>query len=243
MTPGTISIHLIPSEHPSTDTGWPLLSPDERIRATSFVFPVHATHWIACRAALRKILGNTIHVPPADVPLVIQELGKPELAAPFDYLHFSLSHCEDLAVLALCVDGPVGVDVERASRASELPGCETTFCHPAELAALPPDPDARGRQLLDLWAAKEALLKALGTGFTHPPESVTIHGHTATSEVPLAGIENQTIHRLDHPALAGFSAAVSAPSSATRIEFSSFEESTFTQSSAITAARPAKPDG
>lgn len=243
MTPGTVSIHLIPPEDPSNHAGWPLLSPDERVRAGSFVFPEHAAHWIACRAALRRILGNVIHVPPAEVPLVITDLGKPELADPFDYLHFSLSHCEDLAILALCVDGPVGVDVEPVSRASGLPGCENTFCHPAELATLPADPDARSRQLLDLWAAKEALLKALGTGFTHPPEAVALHGHTATSDIPLPGIEDQLIHRLDHPVLAGFRAAVSAPSSATRIEIHPFTASTSAESSAITAKRPANPDG
>lgn len=243
MTPGTVSIHLIPPGIPSTDAGWTLLSPDERIRASSFVFPRHAEHWIACRAALRRILGNNIHVPPAEVPLVITDLGKPELADPFDYLHFSLSHCEDLAMLALCVDGPVGVDVERESRAAELTGCESGFCHPSEIAALPADPVARGRQLLDLWTAKEALLKALGTGFSQPPESIVIHGETATSDTPLPGMESQVIRRLHHPALAGFRAALSAPTSATRIEILPFEASTSADSPAIKALRPANSDG
>ena len=218
MTPGTVSIHFISPEPLSTQTGWPLLSPAERVRAASFVFPKHASHWIACRAALRRILGNIIKVPAAEVPLVVSDLGKPGLADPFDYLHFSLSHCENLALLALCVDGPVGVDVESSHRAADLPDCETAFCHPAEINALPVDPGARGDRLLDIWTTKEAVLKALGTGFSHPPESVCIDGNSATSDEPLPGIEDQVIHRLDHPELAAHCAALSAPVSATRIE-------------------------
>ncbi len=248
MTPGNISIHIIPPGPLAMDAGWPLLSPAERVRAASFVFPKHATHWISCRAALRRILGDILHIPPGEVPLVITDLGKPELADPFDYLRFSLSHCENMALLALCVDGPVGVDLESSGRAAELPECETTFCHPAEIASLPEDLKSRGECLLELWTIKEALLKALGTGFTHDPDDVRIHRgsgdtFTATSGIPLPGIEEQIIHRLNHPQLAGYHAAVSAPVSANRIEIHSFETSTFRNSPVITGARSANPDG
>jgi 4'-phosphopantetheinyl transferase len=225
MIPGTVSIHLIPQAQASTDAGWFLLTPDERVRAASYVFPMHASFWIGCRAALRRILGSTLNIPPAEVPIVISSLGKPLLADPFDFLHFSISHCEDHALVALSVDGPVGVDVEPTRRAAELPDCETSFCHPAEIHALPAETGPRGQRLLEMWTAKEALLKALGTGFSQAPEDVRIHSGestaTATSETPLPGIEDQVIHRLSHPALASHCAAVSVPSSVNRIRFHS----------------------
>ena len=81
---------------------------------------------------------------------------------------------------------------------------------------------ARASQLLRIWTAKEAVLKALGTGLSHPPESVRIcflpARSTASSELPLAGIDSQRLHELDHPALAGHRAVVSAPRSVKRIE-------------------------
>lgn len=242
MIPGTVSIHFISPELLSTDTGWTLLSPAERVRAASFVFPKHAAHWIACRAALRRILGNIIHVPPGEVPLIVTELGKPLLADPFDYLHFSLSHCDDLALLALCVDGPVGVDVEPRQRAAQLPDCEAAFCHPTEIEALPDELAARGGSLLEIWTAKESLLKALGTGFSHAPESFCIYPTPATYDLPLPGIEDQVIHRLDHAALAAYCAAVSAPMATSKIEIHTFETSTSADSSAITAAQSANSD-
>jgi 4'-phosphopantetheinyl transferase len=199
-----------------------MLSPSERVRASSFVYPDHAAHWVACRAAVRRIIGKVIRINPADVPLALSDLGKPELSAPFDHLHISLTHCENLALLALCVDGPVGVDVESSQRAAELPECEATFCHPAELAALPADLTNRGLHLMEIWTAKEALLKALGTGLTHEPGQVRIHAcgdnrSTATSDTPLLGICGQIIHRIIHPELALHHAAVAVPASVTRV--------------------------
>jgi phosphopantetheinyl transferase len=243
MTPGTVSIHVIPPELRSANAGWLFLSPTERVRAASFVFPKHAAHWVACRAAMRRILGHLVHVPPAELPVVVSDLGKPGLAEPFDSLHFSLTHCEDLALLAVCGDGPVGVDVEPSSRASELIDCESTFCHPSEIDSLPAEPAGRGARLLELWTAKEALLKALGTGFMQPPETVRIHSDTASSDAPLAGIDDQVIHRLAHPALEGYCAAVSAPRSAIRIEILPFEASTSATSPVITGLAPAHTDG
>jgi 4'-phosphopantetheinyl transferase len=236
-------ILFFPPEGESTESSWRILSPDERVRAASFIYSKHATHWIACRSFLRQVLGKVIHVPPAEVPLVISAEGKPELAEPFDYLRFSLSHCERLALVALSVDGPVGVDIEPFERGAELPGCESTFCHPEEIVGLPADPEARGRRLLELWTCKEALLKALGTGFLHPPESIRIHNSGALSDVSFPGIDGQHLQRLEHPALAGHCATVSGPMAADHIEIHPFETSTSGAPSGITARSSGKPNG
>lgn len=227
MKPETVSIHIIRSGPHRDDSAWLSLSAKERLRATSFVFKDDAANWIARRAAMRRILGQLVDILPAELPIVVSDDGKPGLAEPFDHLHFSLTHSKDLALLAVCVDGQVGVDVEPSGRASDLTGCESTFCHPSEIASLPVEPLARASMLLDIWTAKEALLKALGTGLTHPPETVRIHSDTARSDIPIAGIDEQAIHRLNHPALAGYRAAVSAPRSVNRIEFMLFEASTY----------------
>jgi 4'-phosphopantetheinyl transferase len=144
------------------------------------------------------------------------------LAPPFDHLHFSLSHCNGLALVALCAEGPVGIDLEPISRAPDLSGCENSFCHPDEIAALPVEQSARCFQLLEIWTAKEALLKALGTGFLHPPETIRIQPEAsrfnATCDEPLPGIASQIIQHLQHPALTAYCAALSIPASVSRIE-------------------------
>jgi 4'-phosphopantetheinyl transferase len=243
MKSGTVTIHAIPVDADHHGNHRRLLSPDERVRAASFVFPKHAAHWIACRAALRRILGEAIQVAPDEVPLDLTPLGKPVLAEPFAALHFSLSHCEDLALLALCTDGPVGVDVEPSHRAPDLIGCENSFCHAAEINSLPAEAGARGRRLLEIWTAKEALLKAIGTGFSHPPESLLVHSRSATSEIPLPGIESQTLHRLEDRLPAGHCAAYAAPATASILEFHSAAASTSRDSHGMSRPRRAHPDG
>lgn len=222
MTSGQVTLHLIFPEIISQETAFACLSEEEKSRADRFRFKKDAVHWIACRANLRKILGQAIQRPPRDVPLILSENGKPLLAPPYDSFHFNLSHCSDLAIIALCAEGPVGIDLESCDRAPDLLECETTFCHPQEISELPSETSARASQLLRIWTAKEAVLKALGTGFSHPPESVRILFEnpvcTAISNHRLVGMENQTLHEPHHARLNGYQTFVSAPTSVTRIQ-------------------------
>ena len=222
MNPGSVIIHIVSPNVFSEEDDRAVLTDMETGRAASFRFPGDATRWIGFRAALRRILGAAVRMAPHDVPLVLTDSGKPVLAPPFDHLHFSLSHCNDLALVALCADGPVGIDLEPLSRASDLSGCEHTFCHPDEIAAQPLEPRARCIRMLEIWTAKEALLKALGTGFLHPPETIRIHMEatrfTATCDEPLPGIASQIIQRPHHPSIDAYCAALSIPASVSRIE-------------------------
>jgi 4'-phosphopantetheinyl transferase len=223
MNPGSIQIHLIaPAEIP-LGVAMECLIDEEKLRAARFHFAHDAAHWAACRAALRQILARETGIAPREVPLVYSEFGKPVLAAPFGRLQFNLSHCPDLAILALSDSGPVGVDLESLERAPDLLECVDSFCHPEEIASLPHGSEERSVQLLHLWTAKEAVLKSLGTGMSHPPETVRIefetHHATARSEVPLDGIERQVIRPLRHPKLCRHVAAVSARAGVQAVTF------------------------
>jgi len=247
MKAGLAIVHIIsPGSRPSA-ADHAVLTESEKERAAAFKFPEMSARWTGYRAAMRRILAGATGMPPGDVPVSLTGLGKPVLDPPFDRLHFSLSHCDDLALLAVCGDGDTGVDLEPASRAPDLAGCEATFCHPDETAALPAESGERHRILLEIWTAKEALLKALGTGFTHPPESTRIHFgpvfSTASSGKPLPGIEGQVLHRLCHPALAGHVAFLSAPASVGRVEIVRHESSTSGDDSCIMRPSSIRSDG
>jgi len=222
MTSGRAVVHLVFPELISKEFALSCLTAEEKSRANQFRFTEDAIHWVACRANLRKILGQAIHQQPHEVPIVLSEYGKPELAPPYNSLHFNLSHCANLALVVLCTDGPVGVDLEPLVRAEELLECKTTFCHPGEINILPLERTARAFQLLSIWTAKEAVLKALGTGLSHSPESIRISfrepNGIAISDQPLAGIEDQRLHGLDHLALVRHRAVVSVPQTVNVIE-------------------------
>lgn len=196
---GRVVIHLMDAAGHEVAEDRLLLSPAELARAAGFRFESDRCRWVGWRAEMRRILGRYLEIPAADVPLIASPNGKPLLALPHDGLHFNLSHTTDSAVLVVSCEGPVGVDLESADRAAVLPECADVFCHPEEIADLPADPQDRERALLGLWTGKEALLKALGAGFTHPPDQLRIRGDSAFSDLLLSGIDALRLHFPDPP--------------------------------------------
>lgn len=114
-------------------------------------------------ACHRLLLSQVLGCRPGEVPLGRDGLGCPTLHG--ESIRTSLSHADGLIALAVAGSGPVGVDIEPADRAADMPEIAARVCHPDELDALAglPEP-ARARALLSLWVRKEALLKAAGIG-------------------------------------------------------------------------------
>lgn len=213
---GTVIVHVVA---PARVIDGGILTAAERDLAGRFRLEKDAVHWRACRTALRRILGAALGRVPGELVLETGEFGKPALAAPDGGLHFNLSHCHDLALVALCAEGPVGIDIEAADRGSSLLGCEASFCHPEEIAGLPPDAGPRGVALLDLWTRKEALLKALGTGMSLAPETVSL----ANPAAPHPRLLAFGVRRLLHPALERHVAHLAAPHACARVEIAVFQ--------------------
>lgn len=208
MNPVVIHIIPLPGNPPSADD----FSPEDLLRASSFRFEKDRLRWTASRSALRRVLSAECGLPPREVPIVIGPGGKPLLDSPFSSIHFNLSHCGDLALIAIS-PSPVGIDLEPLSRSPDLIGCEESFCHPSEIISLPADLTARSRTLLQIWTAKEAALKALGTGLLHPPTDIAIDpaNGTARSDTHLENLGALTITRLGHPALLNHIAFLASP--------------------------------
>ncbi|WP_425550396.1 4'-phosphopantetheinyl transferase family protein [Actinopolymorpha pittospori] len=101
------------------------------------------------------MLGTCLGLSPASVPLRRTAAGK--LVSPVDF-DFSVSHTARRAVVAWGLSR-IGVDVERID-AGALRGVAEVFLHPSERSASE-DPGL----LAQLWTGKEALAKAIGTGF------------------------------------------------------------------------------
>lgn len=128
----------------------------ERVAAISHdaVRTRHVTAW----ALLRRLLAELEGGDPADVRLTVDPDGRPSTGTRTSV---SISHTRDLAVVAVCLDGTVGVDVERRDR-QPLPA-PSAWCSPAEVAIWSALPTAdRPLWQLRTWTAKEAVFKARG---------------------------------------------------------------------------------
>jgi 4'-phosphopantetheinyl transferase len=131
------------------------------------------------RAPLRALLAAYLGAPPDSLLLIDGEHGRPALAAPHDSLAFNWSHSGDRALLAIARGVVPGIDLERwRPRPRALEIAQRFFCAEEAMALAMLDAERRTDAFLELWTAKEAVLKALGHGiafgldrlrFTVPP--------------------------------------------------------------------------
>jgi 4'-phosphopantetheinyl transferase len=176
VTPPTLSndeAHLwaVPIDESSAlcERGLAHLSNEERQRADQFQLDAPRRRFIGARAALRQLLGEYLGVPAADVMVIYGLHGKPQLheAGRSESLHFNLAHTKDLALVAVTRGCDVGVDVERLRLVSHFESIARRYFHPLEVADIFAAPQARRQEaFLRYWTAKEAVLKAVGTGLT-----------------------------------------------------------------------------
>ena len=139
--------------------GWPDapdLPPSERDRATRLTRPHGWRRWAAARWALRRLLASYLDREPAEIELAFGERGKPMLADPDAALHFNLSHSGEWALIAVCRDREVGIDVQQMRR-------------------------RRGRErppgFYAEWTRREAIAKCHGVGLWAPLPNAPVAVH------------------------------------------------------------------
>lgn len=119
------------------------------------------------RRIARRIVARQVGGMEGDVLIDHDAAGRPLLALP-EALHLSLATRAGIVAIGLA-RSPLGVDVERVDAEAATP---LDLLHPEERRFLDAtSPAARPLAFARLWAAKEAYVKALGTGFVRPPES------------------------------------------------------------------------
>lgn len=119
------------------------------------------------RAPLRRVLAAYLGIDVGGVALVDGEHGRPELAGHLvdRSLGFNWSHSADHALIAVGRQIVPGIDLERLRPRPRALEIAQRYFSAGEAAALATLPAAdRSTAFLELWTAKEAVLKALGRG-------------------------------------------------------------------------------
>ena len=156
---------------------WDTLADDERERAARFYFRSDRESFVVARGALRDILGRYLGVPPARVRFSYTRYGKPVLegGAGRGALQFNASHSHRVALYAVTRSRPVGVDVELVCERNASRDVAERFFSAREVAALRALPAAaRTAAFFNCWTRKEAYIKALGEGLSHPLHAFTV---------------------------------------------------------------------
>jgi len=140
-----------------------LLSNEERSKAARFKSEIHRRHYIMAHGAMRRILSRETECVPDRLDFIQTRFGKPALEYPFDSVQFNLSHSADMALLAVCRHGSVGVDIEQQRPLADLDALVDQVCSPAESQLFMSSAEPE-RMFYRCWVAKEAALKCIGLG-------------------------------------------------------------------------------
>ena len=175
MTVTTVEVVLARVETLDAPEG--LLDDAERARADAFSDAGARARFVTAHALLRTVVGARIGVPAQHVRVrqTCADCGGPHGCPQVDGVHVSQSSSGDLVVVAVCLDVPVGVDIETVS-ATGFPGFDDVALTGDERAALAATSAVDRSRLRALWwTRKEAVLKARGVGLRTDPRSVSVH--------------------------------------------------------------------
>ena len=142
-----------------------ILSPDEVARANRFRFARHRRRFIVARGILRQLLGNYLNIEPKDLQFDYGDRGKPLLKSnQTEPLQFNLSHSHEYALYGFTYDRLIGVDLEYLRESDFMKIARRFFSDGEYELLMKASEDVRAKLFFQLWTAKEAYLKAIGTG-------------------------------------------------------------------------------
>lgn len=148
-----------------------VLSPDETARARRFHQAADRRRYIAARGELRMTLARYLDRGAAELRLRYGSHGKPALPDGHgdERLRFNTSRSHEVGLITLRLDHDLGVDLERIRPFPDALSVAERLFAPEEhrtLCALAAD--ERDAAFFGYWTRKEALVKCIGLGLSHP---------------------------------------------------------------------------
>lgn len=185
-----------------------LLSPTELRKSAKFRFPNDRMVYLTGRGMLRKLSGEMLKTPAADLIIKEGQYGKPYFEGYEQRLPFNVSNSGSMISMAFEFSGKdIGLDIEVIDKNFnywDMAGyyfckkeCDLIYSH---------------RDFYRYWTMKEALLKATGVGLIDDLNMVDLSGkmnRVATQDERLLPFKNKpfTIYTFDNEKIA-FSVAV-----------------------------------
>jgi 4'-phosphopantetheinyl transferase len=153
---------LIPTD---TEQLWSLLSEDEQRRAEKFRHGRTRQQFVAARGILRLLLAQYLNCDARNLGFTYGVNGKPRLQSLSSDLplEFNLTHSGDIALYALTLEHPLGIDLEQIRSDCDYSAIAQRFFTAQEVSGLLALPlEQQPAAFFQIWTAKEAYIKALG---------------------------------------------------------------------------------
>ena len=177
-TEGAIVLHVdLEADAERESRAFAMLDDEEQARSNRFLSVNARRQFVLCRAALRVTLSERLGCANRALSFGYLEHGKPFAMVDGRRADagFNVSHSGRHGLIALAPHDRLGVDVEERVADRDLEGIGSLVYGPAERRLLAA---ATGREQVHLfyrlWSMKEALIKAIGAGFSLNPSSFEV---------------------------------------------------------------------
>jgi len=141
-----------------------LLSQDEKSKLKGISAQDVRETFLLSKCAIRFLLAQYTEKPSEEKCVDTHPGGKPFFVNHPD-LHFSLSHSGGEVAIAFSRT-PIGFDVEKKERRADFVSIAQRFFSVAEAAQIAAAGERAASLFVDLWTAKEAILKLEGSGIS-----------------------------------------------------------------------------
>ena len=143
-----------------------VLSTEERRQCSRYHRRRDSRDYALAHDLLRRSLSRYAPVSPPEWQFIRDGNGKPRLET--ETLSFNLAHSRNVVACAVARAMPVGIDVERTDGDIEVAQLAAGFFSASEGTAVTGAASNRQTLFFELWTLKEAFLKAIGLGLSHP---------------------------------------------------------------------------
>lgn len=193
----------LPDHRPEIPLCRTLLNEEELDRAGKFIRQADQDRFVLCRGLLRRVLAGCLQGSPASLRFGRSAYGKPFLED--GALEFNVSHSRDRLLIAVTSGRKVGVDIEFCRDGLNLCAIAGRWFSPEENSFFSSTEDPEKR-FFEIWAKKEAYVKALGAGIYRDLNSFTVPLETGPSRPELSADGNWFFQTLEIDS--GYAAAV-----------------------------------
>jgi 4'-phosphopantetheinyl transferase len=156
---------------------WRLLTPEERQRAQRYVRKESQQQFVVARGVLRQIIALYTGLAPAALKFTSNRYGRPLLSKDSNpaELDFNLSHSGNLVLYAFSRGRVVGIDIEAVRKEIATLNIAENFFSPDEVTTLKSvSEDMHTVAFFNCWTRKEAYIKAVGEGLSHPLHNFSV---------------------------------------------------------------------
>lgn len=153
------------------------LSSEELKNIENYYFLEDKCNYTITHGVLRYLLSQYNNQYPKEIDYYYNYYGKPFLKQKFkeDPLFFNISHSGNRFCIAIDRQNEVGIDIQVQDKSLDLDLILSDVCTKKEIEyLLSLGNNERRKRFNELWVRKEAVVKALGKGLSHPINEIEV---------------------------------------------------------------------